>query len=97
MIFVANDIFSQKLPANYPKGFPSKPSIIDSSLLSFRLQPITTLNKKNALIPPDFYVRQLGFFCKQEIRFEKITRLPLRFRLGSVEDCDRMEGKRKKN
>ena len=44
-----------------------------------------------------FYITQLGFFCKQEIKFEKITKIPFKFRLGSVEDCDRMEGKRKRN
>ena len=46
-----------------------------------------------SFIPTGYYLTQLGFFCKQEIKFEKATRIPLKFRLGSVPYCDWMEGK----
>ena len=48
-------------------------------------------------LSPAFYSMQLGFFCKQEIKFDKLTKIPFRFRLGSVEECDRLEGKGKRN
>jgi hypothetical protein len=44
-------------------------------------------------LPPDFYYTQSGFFCKREWEFEKTTHIPFRFRLGSLAECNVMEGK----
>jgi hypothetical protein len=46
-----------------------------------------------SLINPGFYTHNFGFFCKKELQFEKITKIPFKFRLGSVQQCDWMEGK----
>jgi hypothetical protein len=43
---------------------------------------------------PMFYCNNLGFVCKQEIKFQKIIKLPFVFRLGSVQYVDYLEGKR---
>jgi hypothetical protein len=45
------------------------------------------------LLPQNFYTTQLGFFCKKELQLQKITKIPFRFRLGSLDYCDKMEGK----
>ena len=45
------------------------------------------------IITKDYYTKQLGFFCKEEIKLEKATRIPFRFRLGNLQYVDRMEGK----
>lgn len=49
------------------------------------------------ILPSDHYVRGLGFFCKKELQLEKATKIPFRFRLGSMEYTDQLEGKRPKH
>jgi len=39
------------------------------------------------------YMSSLGYFCRKEVQIEKMTRLPLRFRLGSLQEVNRLEGK----
>jgi hypothetical protein len=73
-------------------------SIIDTNAL---VKPIAAIVKKtkmeispSMLISPTFYCDNLGFFCRQEIKFAKVTKIPFVFRLGSVEQVDYLEGKR---
>ncbi len=47
----------------------------------------------NSVINADFYTCNFGFFCKKELQFEKATKIPLRFRLGSLQYNDYLEGK----
>jgi hypothetical protein len=87
-----------------------KPSLLRFSTYSaVKKKPFTVFSINNAargfaiekpskpsirVIAPDFYTAGFGFFCRQELKFEKITNIPFRFRLGSVAACDRLEGKR---
>jgi len=40
-----------------------------------------------------FHAEQLPFFCRQEYKFEQQTRVAFRLRLGSLEQCNFLEGK----
>jgi hypothetical protein len=51
-------------------------------------------NKSYGIIPPNYYTLQFGFFCKKELQLEKAIKIPFRFRLGSLEQCNKLEGKR---
>ena len=46
-----------------------------------------------AVISNDYYTCNFGFFCKKELQFEKATKIPLRFRLGSLQYNDWLEQK----
>ena len=95
MIFVKSGILAQTtlykspLQLNLQKSVNPLPVrfLFSKSLLdSLALKPF---------LSPGYYAAQLGFFCKQEIKLEKTVKIPIKFRLGTVEDCDRLEGKRK--
>ncbi len=45
------------------------------------------------VVPENFYTNKMGFFCKQEWKFEKHSLIPFKFRLGSVLQSDYLEGK----
>lgn len=51
------------------------------------------IKKSPVVIKPNFMSTQQGFICKQEWKFEKKTKLPLKIRLGSLDYVNKMEGK----
>jgi hypothetical protein len=60
------------------------------------LQPVDALAGVKPGLPLDIrnnYLPVLGFMCVQEIKLQKLTRLPLFIRLGSLEQCNYLEGK----
>ena len=46
------------------------------------------------VVPENLSVCKYGFFCKKELIIEKATKIPLRVRLGSLQQCNYYEGKR---
>ena len=43
-------------------------------------------------IAPNYYTTKTGFFCNTERSMEKRTKLAVKFRLGSVEQTQKLEG-----
>lgn len=41
------------------------------------------------------YNEHLAFFCRKQWEFEKATRIPLRIRMGSLQQCNFLEGKKR--
>ncbi len=73
---------SQVVKHKYNTGF--------TAIKNFQLS--NNNDKKEEIIPRNFYAANLGFFCRQEIKMQKVH-VPVTFRLGSMEFCNRMEGK----
>ena len=77
--------------------FSQKSKIINADSSTRFVSTLLNLNSRIAaesIIPEDFSTCKYGFFCKKELVVEKAIKLPLRVRLGSLEQCNYYEGKR---
>ena len=43
-------------------------------------------------VPANYYTTQTGFFCNTERALQKQTKVSIKFRLGSVEQTQKLEG-----
>ena len=105
---INGEIFSQTSLVLKPIGkFVTTPTIKNVLTHSFSLKRLqtqqsfynTTLTNTvpspnlSGLILASAYTNHLGFFCKKELQVEKITSIPFRFRLGSLDYVNYMEQK----
>ncbi|MBK8522172.1 MAG: hypothetical protein WAT20_09315 [Ferruginibacter sp.] len=93
------DIFNVKLVFHtrnniiYPTHFKQLKNKIPEKPVAKVKRDIYVNPAFNSVINGDFYTCNFGFFCKKELQFEKATKIPLRFRLGSLQYNDYLEGK----
>ncbi|MCF8406444.1 MAG: hypothetical protein K9G06_01085 [Chitinophagaceae bacterium] len=64
------------------------PTLKDTSQLKPNYYSLTADLK----IAPNYYTTKTGFFCITERSVEKRTKLAVKFRLGSVEQTQKLEG-----
>src|SRR5262245_35199407 len=88
MIFVIIAAKAQEIPSKYSSSKDST-FFYPRNIIAFNLPKGRFLP-----VPGNFYSKNIGFFCRQEIRLDNAIKIPFRFRLGSVNDCDWLEGKR---
>ena len=93
MIFVAPAVYSQN-GINKPMPFLKLSAAAKPYAASvLKVKTPATQRQIMPFLSPNYYASHLGFFCQQEIKIAKSAKIPLKFRLGSIEDCDRLEGK----
>jgi hypothetical protein len=108
MIFVASAAFCQEItgtqrftrsffntvqPSGKEPGFGRYFSKIKNNTTLPAWKGIGAYQASCSVIGADYYTRNFGFFCKKELQFEKATKIPLRFRLGSLQYNDYLEQK----
>ena len=64
------------------------PKIKDTTRPVFNMYAITHETK----VPANYYTTKTGFFCNTERALEKQTKVQVKFRLGSVEQTQKLEG-----
>ena len=77
------------------------PKLIETYPTRFQPQFITALSTRpsffsicQSALPLGFDHLKLGWACRQEWKLEKATNIPIRLRLGSLEQVDYLEGKK---
>ena len=90
---VSNSQIKQSILYN-PSSFKTFKSFHSTISADLKNENISTSSSPVKIINGDFYTQHFGFMCKQELALQKFSKLPLRIRLGSLQQCNYLEGKK---
>lgn len=79
-------IYKNGVTQNFKKKQKAYPTLLSKTKI--KVNPYLS-----SVISADFYTQNFGFFCKKELQLEKATKIPLKFRLGSLQYNNFLEGK----
>lgn len=92
--------FQSQFPVAMSVAIPSWLSALNHSENTAQFSPFKTPHQWQtvALPSPDrsprvYNYHEIGIFCKLDVKLDKVSKIPIRFRLGSQEVVDRKEGK----
>ncbi len=93
-LYTINPVFKPIVGMKVFAGFPVR-SHKKMVPVKFTISQSVFLSKPRSMpvISADHYTQNFGFFCKKELQFEKASKIPLRFRLGSLPYNDYLEQK----
>jgi hypothetical protein len=73
----------------------NKLKVSDTTTFCISQGPLFTgITSLRSPVSSNFSTCTYGFFCREELKIEKATKMPLHFRLGSLDQCNYYEGKR---
>src|ERR1700712_1289833 len=91
-IFFLSAFFSTAQKVSYVLPITAnRPSPVTLSALTKNQKEILSEPRSLSIVNQSYYTQHMGFMCKKELALEKITRVPLRFRLGSLQQCNSLE------
>lgn len=74
--------------------FILKNKLNSSDSLANQFPSVNNIQTLKSPVSANFLTSNYSFFCREELKLEKNTRIPFRFRLGSLEQCNFYEGKK---
>jgi hypothetical protein len=88
-------IYPQNLvkSSNYGDNMWAKFQFSPNSAHAANLHPQSITAHIGYRLPINFYMQSVGFFCRQELKIDQRSILPVRMRLGSLEYVNWMEQK----
>ncbi|MFK7951069.1 MAG: hypothetical protein AB8G11_26045 [Saprospiraceae bacterium] len=75
------------------KPFKINTLLLISDLSTFSISSVSIMNSNNSMNVSAYNYDDLAIFCKLEVKMEKASGFPVKFRLGEVNYVEQMEGK----